>query len=129
MKKTTKWWIVAFVWCLGIAIATRQPFFTGDSTEQLVMNPFFDSAIVNFILRKLVHITVFGLLALFFWLALAGKRYRYVIAWGLATLKGAVDEWHQSFIPDRTGLVSDVLIDSTGAFLVLVGVYSFMRKK
>ncbi|WP_169801141.1 VanZ family protein [Halalkalibacter krulwichiae] len=129
MKKTTIWWCVALIWCLGIAIATRQPFLTGDATEELVRNPFFDSAIVNYFGRKFVHVAAFGLLALFFWLALEGKKYRYVLAWGLATAYGAVDEWHQSFIPERSGLFSDVLIDSAGAVLVLGAVYWWQRRK
>ena len=49
-----KWWLVAFLWCLLIAIATRQPFFTGGSTEQLLVNPYFDSAILNYLMRKAV---------------------------------------------------------------------------
>ncbi|MDT8860402.1 VanZ family protein [Alkalihalobacillus sp. MEB130] len=128
MKKTTFWWSVAILWCIGIAIATRQPFFTGDSTEEMLRNPFFDSAIINYIARKGVHLAAFGLLAFFFWLALHGRNYRYVIAWGLATFYGAIDEWHQSFIPERSGLVSDVFIDSAGALLVLFGVSLYERR-
>jgi VanZ family protein len=120
---TRFWWIVTISWCLLIALATRQPFFTGDSTEQLLSNPFFESAIVNYIMRKLVHLTAFGLLALFFWLALRGKQYRYMLAWGLATVYGAIDEWHQTFIPDRSGLWTDVWIDSCGALIMLLFVY------
>jgi VanZ family protein len=30
------------------------------------------------------------------------------------------DEWHQSFVPNRTSSVKDVLIDATGALIVLV---------
>jgi hypothetical protein len=129
MKKTTIWWGIALLWCLGIALATRQPFFTGESTKKLMTNPLFDSAIINFYGRKLVHLSAFGLLALFFWLALAGKSYRYALAWALATFYGAIDEWHQSFIPERSGLVKDVLIDSVGAFLTLAGVYWYNKRK
>ncbi|MCL7747957.1 VanZ family protein [Halalkalibacter alkaliphilus] len=129
MNSKKLWWTVAILWCIGIAIATRMPVFTGDSTEEMLKNPFFDSAIVNYIARKGVHLAAFGLLALFFWLALRGVRYRYVWAWALATLYGAIDEWHQSFIPERSGLVSDVVIDSVGAFLVLLVVYFFSQRK
>ncbi|MFC0471740.1 VanZ family protein [Halalkalibacter kiskunsagensis] len=129
MKNTKVWWFLAILWCVVIAIATRQPFFTGDSTEELLTNPLFDSAILNFVARKLVHISAFGLLAFLFWRALRGRSYRYVLAFGLATLYGAIDEWHQSFIPDRSGAVTDVFINSFGACLVLVLVYSVMRNK
>ncbi|MFC0558414.1 VanZ family protein [Halalkalibacter alkalisediminis] len=129
MTKTRLWWCAALLWCIGIAIATRQPFFTGDATEELLTNPLFDSAILNYYARKLVHLTAFGLLAIFFWLALEGKEKRYLFAWLLATLYGAIDEWHQSFIPERSGLVSDVAIDSIGALLALLVVYGVQRRK
>ncbi|KHF38729.1 VanZ family protein [Halalkalibacter okhensis] len=129
MKGSTFWWAVAVLWCVGIAIATRQPMFTGDSTEEMLRNPFFDSAIINYIARKGVHLAAFGILGLFFWLALRGVRYRYVSAWGLATFYGAIDEWHQSFIPERSGVVSDVVIDSVGAFIVLFIVYLVERRR
>ncbi|GAE28157.1 acetobutylicum phosphotransbutyrylase [Halalkalibacter wakoensis JCM 9140] len=98
MKNTKIWWGVSIVWCLGIAVATQQPFFTGDSTEQLLTNPFIDSAFLNYIVRKSVHLSAFGLLALFLWLALRNHKRRYLLAWIFATLYGAIDEWHQSFI-------------------------------
>ncbi|WP_332698832.1 VanZ family protein [Halalkalibacter lacteus] len=129
MKNTKVWWGIAVAWCIATAVATQQPFFTGDSTEELLSNPFFDSAILNYIARKCVHVTAFGLLALWFWLALRGKQHRYALAWGLATLYGAIDEWHQSFIPDRSGAVTDVLINSFGACLMLAIVYSVTRKR
>jgi VanZ family protein len=36
-------------------------------------------------------------------------------AWVVAVLYGVSDEIHQSFVPDRTGRPSDVLIDAIGA--------------
>src|SRR5690625_4940214 len=98
LRKRSFWWVVAILWCLIIAFATRNPFFTGSSTEQLLTNPFFDSWLLNIILRKTGHVAAFGLLAGFIWLALMGKKYHYSGAWFLATLYGAIDEWHQSFI-------------------------------
>lgn len=124
----TKWWMIAIGWCTVIALATRQPFFTGDSTEQLLDNPLFNSEILNYYIRKAVHLVAFGLLAVFFWLALREKPFRYLLAWGLATIYGAIDEWHQSFIPDRSALVTDVLIDSVGAVFSLVIVYVVQKK-
>lgn len=41
------------------------------------------------------------------------------LAIGLAALYGASDEWHQSFVPTRTGSIDDWLADTFGAFLLL----------
>ena len=37
------------------------------------------------------------------------------------------DEWHQSFLPNRTSSVRDVLIDCTGALTLQLIVYTYMR--
>ncbi len=121
------WWGVAIAWCLIIAFATRNPFFTGDSTEQLLTNPFFDSVILNIILRKTGHVVAFALLAIFFVLALRGKRKYLLYGWLLATSYGAIDEWHQSFIPARDGRVIDVFVNSFGALLGVIFIFVMLR--
>jgi VanZ family protein len=45
---------------------------------------------------------------------------------GTAVLASA-DEWHQSFLPDRTGTPWDVLLDCCGAISLQFVVYIFMR--
>ncbi|HEY8449741.1 MAG TPA: VanZ family protein [Bacillota bacterium] len=47
---------------------------------------------------------------------------RYLTAWLLATLYAATDEWHQRFVPGRTGSLTDVGIDAVGALLALAGI-------
>ena len=42
------------------------------------------------------------------------------LAWGIATLYAATDEFHQIFVDGRSGMPTDVLLDSTGA---LTGVF------
>lgn len=121
MKKINgKWLTLALLLCLLIAIATRLPIFTGDSTEQMLKNPFFDSFILNIIARKMTHLVAFGTVAVLFLLAFREMKYRYLIGWFLATCYGAIDEWHQTFVPNRDGIFTDVLIDSAGAVLALL---------
>ena len=43
------------------------------------------------------------------------------IAFGLAAVFAASDEWHQTFVPGRDGCLRDVLIDIGGAFLAALG--------
>lgn len=132
MKRLNIWWAVAIGWCIAIAIATRAPFFTGESTESLFELPFFNAEVINYLARKLTHLVAFGSLAVFVWLALKGlgnRKLRYFIAWVVATCYGAIDEWHQSILPERTAAVTDVLIDSMGAVLFLLLIYSMNQHK
>ncbi|RKD76207.1 VanZ like protein [Sinobaca qinghaiensis] len=125
------WGTAALGWCLIIAAATRMTFFTGSSTERMFTNPFLDAAVVNFFLRKSVHLAAFGLLAVLCWLALRGASLRFIKAWALAAGYGLVDEWHQSFMPERTALFTDVLINAAGAAaaLLAVGLVLFVRRR
>jgi VanZ family protein len=45
---------------------------------------------------------------------------------GTATI-ASLDEWHQTFLPNRTGSPWDVLLDCCGALTLQLIVYVFMR--
>jgi VanZ family protein len=69
-------------------------------------------------LDKLEHFSVYGLLATL--LVRLGRGSRAVwLALLAASLYGASDEWHQSFVPGRTCDVFDWLADTTGAALAI----------
>ena len=65
------------------------------------------------------HLLAFGTLAAMVLLALSwGRRPRLrdaLIAFGLTVAYGVLDEWHQSWVPDRTGRLDDVATDAIGA--------------
>ena len=42
-------------------------------------------------------------------------------------LVASADEWHQTFLPNRTGRYQDVLLDCSGAIAMQLVVYIFMR--
>lgn len=75
---------------------------------------------IEFPVRKGAHMTEYAVLAMLCLGALAGEemtRRQKMIAFGMTVLYAASDEFHQLFVPGRSGMVRDVLIDSTGAFL------------
>ena len=43
------------------------------------------------------------------------------------TLVASADEFHQSFLPNRTGVPSDVLLDCCGALVLLLIAYLCIR--
>ena len=90
---------------------------------------------------KLEHFLAYGGLGALFLLPLADAQIERVtaragvMAVGLATLYGAFDEIHQSFTPDRTPDLHDLLADSLGAslgvvvILTLVTIWRRLRRR
>ena len=67
---------------------------------------------------KLVHSLVFGVLAAAIGYASGLRGWRMVIVGFVGSVfVGALDEWHQTFLPGRHGQVSDVGFDAVGAAL------------
>jgi VanZ family protein len=74
---------------------------------------------------KVAHFVVFSVLTLCLWRATDGRMPLLVVAAVIAL--GALDEWRQAYLPDRTSDAKDFLADlcaalSTGALL-------FMQRK
>ncbi|WKZ39110.1 MAG: VanZ family protein [Anaerolineales bacterium] len=68
----------------------------------------------DYFVKKGGHAVGYGLLALAYLHALPKRNY--VLAWFLALLFSATDEFHQSFVPGRNASVIDVLVfDNLGA--------------
>ena len=54
-------------------------------------------------------------------------RRELLIPWGIAALYAATDEFHQLFVPGRSGQISDVILDSAGALAGLL-ILALVRK-
>lgn len=76
------------------------------------------SDLLNLILRKTAHFTVFGVLALCYVWALGDWRRRW-LALALTVLYAISDEYHQSWTPLRHPAWTDVVIDSAGGWSAL----------
>jgi len=84
---------------------------------------------LHHLFRKCGHLTEYAVLALVLWRAIHQPDKKIPRAWrwdeaGLALavvfLYAASDEFHQIFVPTRTPLVSDVMIDTLGGALGLL---------
>ena len=72
------------------------------------------------LVKKSGHVFEYAILAFWVWYALGMEVDRRWLAWLLAILYAATDEYHQSFVPGRYPSVWDVLIfDNFGALIGL----------
>jgi len=52
-----------------------------------------------------------------------------MIAFFMSALVASLDEWHQTFIPSRTGAISDVMLDSCAALTAQVLIFLYLTWK
>ncbi|MFB3916679.1 MAG: VanZ family protein [Terriglobales bacterium] len=94
--------------------------------------------LINAVLRKVGHFIGYAVLSLLFLRALhlsfsfgetsirALRRWA-LIAITLTVAVAALDEFHQSFLPSRTGVVRDVVLDMFGALCMQATVLLILR--
>jgi VanZ family protein len=89
--------------------------------------------IIHHYIRKSGHFIGYGLIGLAWlrawWFTLPQSRFRHDALLALlgTALVASCDEWHQTFLPNRTGTPWDVLLDCIGALVLQVIVYVSMR--
>jgi VanZ family protein len=137
------WWPAA-VWVVIITFESTDYFSaqnTGSMLYSLLTHLFgrinlHDFLIFHHYLRKTGHVLGYGMLSL---LLLRGFRATFgqvnvwvwrtaLLAWIGTAFVASMDEWHQSFIPSRTGTPRDVLLDSTAALIFLLIARAWLRR-
>jgi VanZ family protein len=134
------WWPVVFGICI-IGIEST-PMFGSDHTSgplRAIWQAIFGSVssarweTIHHMIRKSGHFTGYGLLGLAWlrawWMTL--PRSMFLVDALLALLGTAMtasaDEFHQTFLPNRTGTPWDVLLDCSGALTMQLLVYVCLR--
>lgn len=133
MRRQLNYWLPPLAWAAMILAASSDIFsasHTGGWIEIAIswlgrsLSP---SALdlLNQILRKLGHVTAYGILSALSFRALRGERLRWNWRWAIgaivmAALVASVDEYHQSFIPSRTGTWHDIVLDTAAAIVVQI---------
>lgn len=84
-------------------------------------------------IRKGAHVTEYAVLGILLSATFTayGLQRAYALALAAAILYAALDEYHQRFVPGRSGEIKDVLIDACGVLLGLAGALAaehFMKK-
>ena len=137
-----RYWIPAIIVAAMISLFSTH-YFSGEKTARLivpVLHWLFPGAsphmlrLMHIGIRKLAHITEFGLFSITVFHGIRAGRSGWSFKWALGTLFIAVayaslDEWHQSFVPLREPRVRDVAIDAFGALLAQTLVWFYANWK
>lgn len=121
MKKIVKLLLI-IIWLLVIFLFSNQDGSTSTSLTNGILEKylfFVDSDIFFMIIRKMAHITeyfILGILVLNFINEFKVDK-KIIISILICFILASFDEFHQLFIPDRTGCLLDVFIDMIGASL------------
>src|SRR5215213_2894276 len=92
-------------------------------------------AYIHFLVRKAAHFSEYALLAL-----LAARAFRtshaeklrrlwWLAAFALVACVALVDEYHQSFLPSRTGTIYDSVLDAAGGATALACAALWLARK
>ena len=88
--------------------------------------------VIHHLVRKCGHFFGYGFIGVAWlrawWMTLPRSRFlRDTLLALLGTaLVASCDEWHQSYLPNRTGSIWDVLLDCCGALTLQLAIYIFM---
>ena len=132
-RKAVIAWLAVLIWMGVIFYFSHQPGdVSGETSGRIVemisgavttVLPFVEipGEGLHFAIRKGAHFFIYSILGLLSFIAfvVSGAKGRNAVfyAWLLATVYAGIDEYHQTFIPGRSGEVTDVLIDSAGAII------------
>lgn len=112
------YWGGLFIWMALIFFFSHQPSL-----------PNLDDNVLDLLFKKLAHAFAYAVLMGLWWGALKSIRAAnwrtLLLAFIFTVLYAISDEWHQTFIPHRSGQLADVLVDSAGALLVFI----FIRRQ
>jgi VanZ family protein len=141
-----KTWIAAILWLVVIAIESSALLSAHNTGRILYPLLHFLFGVDrthfgywHFYIRKTGHVVGYGTLSILLfraWRATlpAPNHLRWTMRWANIAILGtalvaSLDEWHQTFIPSRTGSLRDVILDTSAAIaaqvLVLLWIGTF----
>jgi VanZ family protein len=143
-RNLLKAWIAAVLWLIVIAIESTA--LLSASNTSRILYPLLHFLfgldlprfhVWHFYIRKTGHVVGYAILSLLLfraWRATlpAASHVNWTLRWANIAILGTVlvaslDEWHQSFIPSRTGRWQDVVIDACGGIAAQVLILLWLR--
>ena len=145
-KEIVKTWIAAGLWILLIAIESTDMLSAEHTSRFLYPLLHFlmgmdlaRFAVVHHYIRKLGHFVGYFTLSFFLFRAWRATLHlpwapRWALRWAaiaftMSAVVASLDEWHQTFIPSRTGAFRDVVLDSCAALTAQVLIFLFLNWK
>ena len=139
-----KAWIATILWLIVIAIESTQYLSSHNTSRFLFPLLHYLFAMdrlhfetVHFYMRKGGHVFGYGLLSILLFRAWretlpALGNPKWTFRWANIAVLGtalvaSLDEWHQSFLPSRTGTPRDVLLDTCAGIAAQILVFLWMR--
>ncbi len=145
---TSVWkaWIPALVWLVVIAIESTASLSSENTGRFLypILHFLFGLDPVrflswHFLIRKTGHVVGYAILSILLFRAwratiAVANHPRWSMAWaraalGMTALVASLDEWHQTFLPSRTGTIHDVILDTAAGLGAQILVYLWLRGK
>jgi VanZ family protein len=146
-KEVIKTWIAAIAWLILIAIESTT-WLSSDETGH-ILYPIFHFlfgmdpahfAPWHYLIRKTGHVVgyfvcswlLFGAWRATLRPAVIYRRWAFkwaAIAWLMTASVASLDEWHQTYLPGRTGTWHDVVLDSSAALAAQLLVYLWCRMR
>jgi VanZ family protein len=139
-----KAWIAAILWLIVISIESTA-YLSAHNTSRFLfplLHYLFGMSLerfepLHFFLRKCGHVFGYGLLSILLFRAWretlpALGNPRWTFRWANIAVLGtalvaSLDEWHQSFIPSRTGTPRDVLLDTCAGIAAQILVLLWLK--
>jgi VanZ family protein len=148
--RVLKAWIAAVLWLIVIAIESTA-WLSSEHTSRFLYPVFhflFGLSYESFepwnhILRKAGHVVGYGFLSFLLFrawretlpqLTRLGRNLKWTFRWSVIAVFGtaiiaSLDEWHQSFIPSRTGRWQDVVLDTCAGIATQFLLFLFCRAR
>jgi VanZ family protein len=144
-KRLLKSWTAAALW-LGLILAESTNYASAENTGRLLYPLLHFLLGVNrdhfplwqFFIRKTGHFVGYftlGLLLFRSWRAtIPFPGANWTIQWAtisffMSAFVASLDEWHQTYLPKRTGSLHDVLLDSSAALLAQILLFMMLRSR
>ena len=143
-KQVLKAWIALILWLIVIAIESTA-YLSSQNTSRFLyplLHFLFGIDEAGFepyhvFIRKSGHVFGYGLLSILLFRAWretlpSSRGARWTVRWANIALLGtclvaSLDEWHQSFLPTRSGTVRDVILDTCAGIVTQLALFLCYR--
>lgn len=137
MKKI-RYFIYAIIWMIFIFIESSMTAQTSSGQSNVIVDmihtwlPVSNSHLdtISFLVRKCAHITEYIILALLIYYGFYKNDHTSLFyPFFISLIYAGLDEFHQLFVPGRSGQFQDVMIDSIGIIIAICCIAFFQKIK